>query len=306
MPDTSTMANLKRCEDLWFGDCGLIVRAENTLLRVSREMLAARSPVFADMLSFSQPDDAEMIDGCPVVTLLDLSREVTVFFWALLNHEFFRPYPAKTDYPTIQGILHLSNKYQLDSLRKRALVHLGSPFEDWNPHVTKKVESSWPVSRTFLPSIIPLCREVSALWILPYAFVYYSQLFTQEEILVGSISFDGQRIVLAQQDQLAIISGLLTLRTEKTSKFLDFIWHPAHIKECEMPRNCRESRIRLRRRVEMEKGSLFPEEIPTNLDACWVCKKVLADKLVLANDQLAKSVPEIFGLPDWETLETMK
>ncbi|KAJ7751893.1 hypothetical protein DFH07DRAFT_693778, partial [Mycena maculata] len=73
----------QRCSDLWFADCGLILRAGKVLFRVSREMLAARSPAFADMLSFAQPDDAERIEDCPVVTLPDTGREVEVFLRAL-------------------------------------------------------------------------------------------------------------------------------------------------------------------------------------------------------------------------------
>lgn len=78
---------LERCADLWFSDCGLIVRAGNTLFRLSGQMLSARSPVFADMLSFPQPEDAEKIEGCPVVCLPDSPHDLSVFFRALFDHE---------------------------------------------------------------------------------------------------------------------------------------------------------------------------------------------------------------------------
>ncbi|KAJ6531182.1 hypothetical protein B0H19DRAFT_911807, partial [Mycena capillaripes] len=133
-----------RCPDLWFADCGLIVRAGNLLFRISREMLAARSPVFADMLAFTQPDDAEKIDGCPVVDLPDAAEEVAVFFRALFNHDFFEPYPARTEYATVVGVLRLSNKYQVDSLRKRALIHLGSAFTQHGPEPAN-LKSSWTI-----------------------------------------------------------------------------------------------------------------------------------------------------------------
>jgi hypothetical protein len=74
-----------RVEELWFSDGGLVVQAEQSLYRVSGAILAARSPVFKDMLSFTQPPDAETIDGCPVVRLPDSAADVTCFFKAIFD-----------------------------------------------------------------------------------------------------------------------------------------------------------------------------------------------------------------------------
>ncbi|KAJ7111286.1 hypothetical protein C8R44DRAFT_711711 [Mycena epipterygia] len=299
-------AALQRCPDLWFADCGLIVRADNVLFRVSREMLAARSPVFADMLSFTQPDGAEMIEGCPVVLLPDSSRDVTVFFKALFNHDFFMPYPAKTNFATISGVLRLSNKYDVDSLRKRALVHLGSIFQ--NPNTNEVVEPSWSGGETLTPLII-LCREVSAVWILPYAFYYYTQLYSHEELILGYTAFDGSHVVLSPQDQLVVLSGALTLRTEKMSDFLDFLWYPDNIKECRSPVECLASRNRARRRAERKKGRGFPDDVPIDIakmGVCRACHTALNKAYRLARRKLQDCIPEVFGLPDWTTLEAMK
>ncbi len=74
-----------RVEELWFSDGGLVVQAEQSLFRVSAGILAARSPVFQDMLSFTQPPDAQSIEGCPVVKLLDSAADVTCFFRAIFD-----------------------------------------------------------------------------------------------------------------------------------------------------------------------------------------------------------------------------
>jgi hypothetical protein len=74
-----------RVEELWFSDSGLVVQAEQSLFRVSGAVLAARSPIFKDMLSFTQPPDAETIDGCPVVKLPDLAIDITCFFRAIFD-----------------------------------------------------------------------------------------------------------------------------------------------------------------------------------------------------------------------------
>lgn len=90
---------LHRVPELWFDDDNLILRAENHLFRVSKGVLAARSSVFRDMLSFPLPppmqDDRgggggegggeDLIDGCPVVRLHDSPADVTVFLRAIFD-----------------------------------------------------------------------------------------------------------------------------------------------------------------------------------------------------------------------------
>jgi hypothetical protein len=78
---------LMRAEGLWFEDCGLIIQAERTLFRVSRDFLAVRSPVFRDMLSLPTPQSADMMDGCPFVCLPDSAQDVAHFLKALIYSE---------------------------------------------------------------------------------------------------------------------------------------------------------------------------------------------------------------------------
>jgi hypothetical protein len=80
-------SGLMRAEGLWFEDCGLIIQAEKTLFRISRDYLALQSPVFKDMLSLPPPKDAEMMDGCPFVFLPDTAEDVTVFLKAVIFYE---------------------------------------------------------------------------------------------------------------------------------------------------------------------------------------------------------------------------
>ncbi|KAJ7602906.1 hypothetical protein DFH06DRAFT_1152393 [Mycena polygramma] len=56
---------LTRAEGLWFADCGLIIQAEKTLFRVSRDLLAAQSSVFRDMASLPPQTPEVRMEGCP-------------------------------------------------------------------------------------------------------------------------------------------------------------------------------------------------------------------------------------------------
>jgi hypothetical protein len=74
-------------DELWFKDCGLIIRAGDYVYRVSSDVLAMRSPVFRDMLGFPTPENEETLDGCPVVRLPDSSTDVTHFLRALYYYK---------------------------------------------------------------------------------------------------------------------------------------------------------------------------------------------------------------------------
>jgi hypothetical protein len=78
---------IRRAEHLWFKDCGLVIRAGNVVFRVSGEILAAKSPVFRDMLQIPQPLDGETVDGCPVVCLPDDPLDTTAFLRAIFDSE---------------------------------------------------------------------------------------------------------------------------------------------------------------------------------------------------------------------------
>ncbi|KAJ7761196.1 hypothetical protein DFH07DRAFT_883716, partial [Mycena maculata] len=120
---------LQRIQDLWLEDGNIVIQAETSnQFRVYRGVLAARSPVFRDMFSFPQPPDPELVDGCPLVSLPDPAPHVTVFLRAIFDSSFFGAFSAPTEYSIIVGCLRLSHKYEVDYLRRRALVHLSSGY----------------------------------------------------------------------------------------------------------------------------------------------------------------------------------
>ncbi|KAJ7610470.1 hypothetical protein FB45DRAFT_700290, partial [Roridomyces roridus] len=114
---------LTRVEDLWFEDSGLIIQAGDSLFRVSGSVLAARSPIFRDMLAIPQPEDQPKMDGCPIVVLPDSAEDTEYFLRAIFDSSFFEGPPKPTTEPTVAGVLRLSTKYDIGFLRQRALLH---------------------------------------------------------------------------------------------------------------------------------------------------------------------------------------
>ena len=86
----------KRIPDLYFPDGNIILEAGMTHFRVSRGILAARSPVFREVLSLPQPkNEGEgeggdgKVDGCDVVHLFgDDPHEVEWFLKAIYDSRY--------------------------------------------------------------------------------------------------------------------------------------------------------------------------------------------------------------------------
>ncbi|KAJ7876240.1 hypothetical protein B0H13DRAFT_1723032 [Mycena leptocephala] len=237
---------LIRAEGLWFEDFGLIIQAERTLFRVSRDFLAVRSPVFQDMLSLPTPQSSDMMDGCPFVCLPDTAQDITYFLKALIYSEFFEPFPARVTFPVISSVLRMSHKYEVDALRKRALIHLSSchptQLADWEDLPNT---SSWlPDTTSHYLEIILLAHQVSALWILPVAFYRACESAKIEDTIAGVPGCS-----LNTADVVACVTGLRYLETTGASQLLSFLC-ALTIEGCKSPVDCTELRVKNRFEAE--------------------------------------------------------
>jgi hypothetical protein len=85
----------------------------------------------------------------------------------LFSASFFEPYPSKVDFDILTGVLRLGHQYQVDPLRKRALVYLSERIP-----LSVDVYEDKNAGSLLLegPEIIfLLINEISADWILPCA-----------------------------------------------------------------------------------------------------------------------------------------
>ncbi|KAF7314944.1 BTB domain-containing protein [Mycena indigotica] len=188
----------QRIEELWFADGNIILQAGNTQFRLYKGILAARSPIFRDMLALPQPPEAELVDGCPVVEMHDDSAELAIFFSAIFIPQYFAPFPNETTFDKLYACLHISHKYDVEYIYRRSLIHLSSGYcttlekfdeyvynshllnplgrPSWGLIVQRTSESSTPISETAKSvkfvrrlRLIALALSVDALWLLPNA-----------------------------------------------------------------------------------------------------------------------------------------
>lgn len=74
---------------LYFNDGNIVLIAQDTAFRVHKGVLALHSEVFRNMFGdVNQPEDAEVFDGCSVVTLSDEREALETFLKALYMIEY--------------------------------------------------------------------------------------------------------------------------------------------------------------------------------------------------------------------------
>ncbi|KAJ7494295.1 hypothetical protein B0H11DRAFT_1717361 [Mycena galericulata] len=320
----------QRNPELWFEDGNIVIQAGNSQFRVHRGILAARSPVFQDMLAFPQPPDSELVEGCPLVRLPDSAAEVTVFLKAIFEPEFFRPFPFLTEFDIVIGCLRLSHKYGVDYLRRRALIHLSSAYhttlsasdkstyeEDQNSNrpAMEITSWSWPKDHIYNIYAIQIAREVGALWILPSVFYNLSDgsISNLGRTCLHGAVYNGVHTSLSIQDQEGFLNGNL-LQNRSTLDVLRFLSHPMDIEGCYTPTQCATARLSaVRQSVQMIRS--YPS-IPIDIwededwgrleEVCPVCLAVLRETHEDARQAFWDKLPEMYGLPSWEKLEKMK
>lgn len=129
-----------RHPDLWFSDGSVVLKSDNIMFRVHMSVLSRHSVFFRDMFTLPQPIPAasssnsnhsqdETVEGCPVVLLQDSADDLTSLLVALYDGTTFGD-NGREDFKVVAGILRLSSKYMVDSLRTKALTHL---TDAWPP-----------------------------------------------------------------------------------------------------------------------------------------------------------------------------
>ncbi|KAJ7689849.1 hypothetical protein B0H17DRAFT_904472, partial [Mycena rosella] len=298
-----------RVEELWFEDGNIVIQAGNSQFRLYRGILAARSPVFQDMLSFPQPSDSELVEGCPLVRLPDVAIEVTAFLKAIFappcsstyrashrSPRYFPPFPARTSFEIIAGCLRLSHKYEVDYLRRRALIHLSSRYRT----TLSEYDSSKGPNPERAPSKTVSFNRPNGL---------HRVLST--EIFHGA-TYNGVPTRLCIEDQTEFLHGHVN-HTRAATVITRFLYDPREIDECRSPARCLEVRANATT-ANQDTISTF-SHIPLRVwDAddweslsalCIPCLSVLQDTHAGARAEFWDGLPSMYGLLPWEELEKM-
>ncbi|THH19822.1 hypothetical protein EW146_g1429 [Bondarzewia mesenterica] len=197
-----------RHADLWFPDGSVVLHAENMLFRVHMSQLSRHSVIFRDMFSLPRPQTLpglsrdghavladDMYESCPVVKMHDSAEDIANLLTALYDGPTFGSNDCD-DFRIVAGILRLSTKYMIDTLRAKAIAHLSiawpTTLKGWDAREDKarayELEHT-PGCLHLYPSpiaVINLARQVNSSTLLPSAFYdlsryTFSQIFESPE-----------------------------------------------------------------------------------------------------------------------------
>ncbi|CAK5278278.1 unnamed protein product [Mycena citricolor] len=316
VPDHQERAPVNRVSDLWFSQGMVVLQAEDTVFRVSRAILAARSTVFESMFGIPQPpvDETETLEGTQVVVLHDRKDEVEVFLRAIFDSSFFMPPPAPVGYDAVLGILRLAHKYDVGYLLRRAVLHLETAFctrrGQYDPD-TPLVNSIGYIDGVLEMDLraIAVFECTGVKWLLPWA--YYSA-GTYSHARIKSCA-DWHEL---SQDVQHTLLSLAHIHSRATIAILSIIAVP--VDECPTKRSCSGARL-----ARMHK-ELLPAADPTQRDSLWdchpffvwrahdwaafrnevcdVCVDEMRHRHAAFLDQLWDQLPANCGLEDWDAL----
>ncbi|KAJ7457388.1 hypothetical protein FB451DRAFT_593976 [Mycena latifolia] len=322
---------LHRVEELWFQEDNLIIRAEDSLFRVSKGVLARRSPVFKEMLfGLPQPNANQVVTmyGCPVLQLPHAATSVEYFLKAIFDSEFFLPPPERSLFCVVVGVLRLAHDYGVKYLLRRALLHLETFYssildgervydppeefpedaDDEYPDDEDPDDESEPAVNGCPLVALQTASDVGALWNLPT--IIYDCCTLDLGDLLDLPEWEG--LSTAHQRQLLVAHAKQKNGARVVSQFL-LAGHP---KECSTNAECNVAKLRwikildqwITQGRDSDPLALWDEVDFQNMerDFCAVCLKKYEESHVELRKAFWDSLPETFDLPNWEELKRMK
>ncbi|KAF8876171.1 hypothetical protein BD779DRAFT_1475769 [Infundibulicybe gibba] len=308
-PPESSPNEPKRDPNLWFDDGNLILQAGNTLFRVYGGMLAARSAVFKDMLSFPQPDDVVKLEGCPLVHLHDAPTDVSSFLRAIFDSGFYESPSTPTELSVVTSVLRLSRKYDVPYLRRRSILHFATAYpttlEDW----IKRERARTIPPKDYTPfAVLPVIREFDLPWILP-SVMYCLCTHALANTLDGA-PWEGSNIDMTWEDKRACIAGRAQLILAQTRAAVEFS-KLGEVTDAHDGFNCASIRSHCMDIIVTWDFAGFLEFFEDQLGMiesgmCLVCFTAFKNYYSTTRQTIWDELPETFGLPSWSELEALR
>lgn len=219
---------------------------------------------------------------------------------------FFEPPPAQIDFNIAAGILRLSDKYDVEYLKRRALRHFSalSPMSI-NKFDKFNIPGRWSKFCTF--ALINLARDTGSLWLLPAA-LYGSSNLNIETILDG-ISCSGSRFTLRESDKKSCLIARQNLVAVNATRIAESLC--PSVKECATPLTCGAWKLHITKGLASEMQmpdplTYHPEFCQPWLQICPACNAAKNSTYLRERQACWDNLPALFGLPSWSELIRMR
>ncbi|KAJ7658195.1 hypothetical protein DFH06DRAFT_1472870 [Mycena polygramma] len=273
------------CRGLSYPDGNLVVQAGGMIFRVYRGTLARKSSVLEELLSPENLATYDTFEGCPVFRMPHSETDAQYFLDAIFNPDSFDPFVTKRiRFDAITAIFRVNLDYQVPNLSRKALALLSSVYPTTLADFTSAGLSPSYCRDQIMP-VIQFARTHSVDWILPLAFYREDEgLCADARASLVATTMD------AFEEHFASRGG-----------------------ECAGGADCRNCRIEegavlharlLRLRFMPRLNFVWPPQPGSKL--CGSCLEDMQRWHVQQCESVWDSLPGLFDLPDWNTLNKTK
>ncbi|KAJ7017172.1 hypothetical protein C8F04DRAFT_1054517 [Mycena alexandri] len=294
---SSTTAPLVRSK-IWkpYGD--IILQAESTQFRVTRDILAEQSSVFRDMFSVPQPLNEPTIEGCPIVHVSDTAKD-----WELFLEILYNPFQSTVSrpYAVVASMLRLGKKYDMPAPKDDALRRIHAEFPATLELYDEKLATIDDEDDLYvhLLNLLYECRVYSAIPLLGLTCLSNERL----ESLALAVSRD-TFVTLA-----IALERLLNFQSEKRLSWLHGNALIPH-KSCNSRKACANQQMAINHSINGKEkypfhlhyviGDWHPE---WSGKFCEVCEAAAREHYAASRQKGWELLPTFFGLPKWEALK---
>ncbi|KAJ6505695.1 hypothetical protein C8R47DRAFT_967731 [Mycena vitilis] len=306
--DTISLPGIHR--GLSYPDGNLVVQAGDMIFRVYRGTLARKSSVLEELLTPENLASYDTFEGCPVLRIPHCETDVEYFLDAIFNPDSFDPFVTKRiSFDAITAIFRVNIDYQVPNLSRKALALLSSLYPTTLAEFTSAGLNPSYCRDQIMP-VIQFARTHSVDWILPLALYRYCLEGTGRDLAKG-IDYGGTRVMLSRDDEGLCADARSSLVATTMDAFEEHFVNRGG--ECAGGAHCRTSRLeegavlhaRLLRLRYMPKLHLVWTPQPGS-KLCGSCLEDTRRWHVQQRESVWDSLPGLFELPDWNTLNKMK
>ncbi|KAI1786049.1 hypothetical protein LXA43DRAFT_80879 [Ganoderma leucocontextum] len=306
--DFDSLEGAPRDEELWLNDGNIVLVSQGRVMfKVYRGLLAAQSPIFADMFAVASSNSCAHFGGVPTVHLMDSSEDLRHLLRALVpstQRSVFKSEFGDFTIHQLSALIRLAHKYQIEDVQKQAIAALrvsyASDFQAWEKRESQRVIGKASVSSGI--EVIFLARLVDEPKMLPTAF--YMCSLASGFIVDGWRREDGTLQTLDNSDLRRLINGYGALR-QRAALMLSRVFNvdPSYGvlgMHCHGPltrayhqevKICKPMNFKL---LHSWKGMI--NQWATKYSFCEACAETLEERSTVERRALWDLLPTIFGL----------
>ncbi|KIM82681.1 hypothetical protein PILCRDRAFT_70265 [Piloderma croceum F 1598] len=300
--------------DPWLDDRNIILHAESTQFRVHRSILSASSSVFRDMFSLPQPENENLVDGCPVVHVSDTADNLHHVLKALFDRSYCSVDNESQPLAVIAAFLRLGRKYDIQQLYSEATKRLESEFPSTFEEFDNVADCFSLIDydgddKEISFTIINLARENDVLSVLPGAFYAICTLHDMKEFVEAMERSEGSATELSVFDQRVVIKGRHSLLERQATETYKWLWQEDTFAAICTANNCAKNRRELLHMYwfpQVSCSALATWQLEWEKNYCKACVRKSKELHNAGRRKIWEELPLFFGLPGWEELTKKK